>query len=32
MQASGWHLINLLMFPFIAIVLAPLVWQTARRV
>ncbi|WP_288960362.1 MFS transporter [uncultured Sulfitobacter sp.] len=32
MQASGWHLINLLMFPFIAIVLAPLVWQAARRV
>ena len=31
MQASGWHLINLLMFPFIAIVLAPLVWQAARR-
>ena len=32
MQASGWHLINLLMLPFIAIVLAPLVWQAARRV
>ncbi|BDY16384.1 MFS transporter [Sulfitobacter pontiacus] len=32
MQASGWHLINLLMFPFIAVVLAPLVWQAARRV
>ncbi|WP_386168073.1 MFS transporter [Sulfitobacter pontiacus] len=32
MQASGWHLINLMMFPFIAIVLAPLVWQAARRV
>ena len=31
MQASGWHLINLLMFPFIAVVLAPLVWQAARR-
>jgi len=31
MQASGWHLINLMMFPFIAIVLAPLVWQAARR-
>ncbi|WP_288396654.1 MFS transporter [uncultured Sulfitobacter sp.] len=32
MQASGWHLINLMMFPFIAIVLAPLVWQAPRRV
>ena len=31
MQASGWHLINVLIFPFIAIVLAPLVWQAARR-
>ncbi|WOI28755.1 MULTISPECIES: MFS transporter [Sulfitobacter] len=31
MQASGWHLINLLMFPFIPVVLAPLVWQAARR-
>ncbi len=31
MQASGWHLINALIFPFIAIVLAPLVWQAARR-
>ncbi|WP_338117696.1 MFS transporter [Sulfitobacter mediterraneus] len=31
MQASGWHLINMLIFLFIAIVLAPLVWQASRR-
>lgn len=31
MQASGWHLINLMIFPFIALVLAPLVWFAARR-
>lgn len=29
LQASGWHTINLLIFPGIALVLAPLVWRLA---
>lgn len=31
LQASGWQLINLMIFPAIALVLAPLVWRAARR-
>ncbi|MEI4485219.1 MFS transporter [Frigidibacter sp. MR17.14] len=30
LQASGWSLINLLIFPAIALVLAPLIWRMAR--
>jgi MFS family permease len=31
MQVSGWHLVNLMIFPAVALVLAPLVWRLARR-
>lgn len=31
MQASGWALVNLMIFPAIALILAPLVWRAARR-
>ena len=30
MQASGWSLVNIMIFPAVALVLAPLVW-VARR-
>lgn len=30
MQASGWHLINLMIFPAVALILAPLIWGMAR--
>ncbi len=31
LQASGWNAIHLLIFPAIALVLAPLVWRMRRR-
>jgi len=31
LQASGWAAVNLLIFPAIALVLAPLIWRMARR-
>ncbi|WP_435170535.1 MFS transporter [Falsirhodobacter sp. 1013] len=31
LQASGWQAINTLIFPGVALVLAPLIWRMARR-
>lgn len=31
LQASGWSTINMLIFPAIALVLAPLIWRLSRR-
>ncbi|MFE3839614.1 MFS transporter, partial [Pseudogemmobacter sonorensis] len=31
LQASGWQLINWLIFPAVALILAPLVWQMGAR-
>ena len=31
LNASGWRMINWLIFPAVALILAPLVWRTARR-
>lgn len=31
LQASGWQLINLIVFPAVALILAPLIWGMARN-
>ena len=31
LHASGWQTINWLIFPVVALILAPLVWQSARK-
>ena len=32
LHASGWQTINWLIFPAVALILVPLLWQSARTV